>query len=162
MSDRQGDVEHDLLLRPQFDRFESIHPDDLHELVGRTFQTPWFQTEFQARDNYWRGTYLDAVYGGFKDDYLPGMYLLGLLEALTNSLFRVEPPFPELLNYGFNRVRFTAMVYPRDVLRLICTVDSVEQRSSGQLMRMDCRLVSQLGELTCIAEWLVLVPTLDA
>ncbi|NTE68239.1 hypothetical protein G6M85_21815 [Agrobacterium tumefaciens] len=135
------------------------HNDTL--TVGQRFESGWIDLNRDDLTKFWVGTRLDRAYGDFDDSYVPGFYLVALLDPLAHSFFAGCSAFANAVNYGFDRLRFTAVVLPRDELRLVCTVASIEPHRFGNLVSLDCELELKSGKPAVVARWLFLLSDRD-
>lgn len=124
--------------------------------IGQRFESGWVVLEPDDLEKFWTGTRLDRAYGSYDDSYVPGFYLVALLDPLAHGLFNGRSNMEAALNYGFDRLRFTRMVRPLDEVRLVCTVASIEARATGTLFALDCALDLRSGEPALVARWLFL------
>lgn len=134
-----------------------LQGDDM-PVVGQTFESGWTRIDPSECAKFWVGTRLDRVYGDFDDSYVPGFYLVALLDPMGHEFFGGRPAFANSVNYGCDRLRFTAMVKVGDEVRLACTVAKVEEKRTGMLLALDCEFQLRSGTPALVARWLFLLP----
>lgn len=125
--------------------------------VGARLEGAWMTLESAELAQFWTATRLDGAYGPYDDSYVPGFYLVAVLDPLAKGLFQSRAEFEEALNYGFDRLRFTTMVLPGQEVRLVCTVAEIEERPSGTLVALDAELQIRAGKPALVARWLFLL-----
>lgn len=135
---------------------------EMPALAGRRFTGPWFTLEEQDRELFSRATWLDRVYPEppppeFGDDVVEGFLTLGLLDALWNQVIRFDRATTYTMNYGVDRVRFVTPIRVGQRLRLELTVDDVQPKAGGHLVRMRCVIVVDGQERPgMVADWLLI------
>lgn len=87
-----------------------------------------------------------------------GFLLLSLLTALGNECYTVRRA-TRWTNYGMERLRFTAPVFPGDELRLRLALDALGPGPGGTTrLDLGCTLERRSGERPAlVATWIVLV-----
>ena len=86
-----------------------------------------------------------------------GLLTLSLLPAMAAEIWTAEG-VTSVLNYGFDRVRFTAAVPSGASVRLRQTLLKLEQRSSGLLTTQRCVVEVQGSDKPAlVADWLGLL-----
>jgi len=133
---------------------------DIEGLVGRRFESRWFQIDADAPQQFIRSSFLESIYPGLSaDSVVEGFYLLSLLDPLACGLFRHRERHESALNYGLDRVRFISPVYTKDTLRLQCELARAESRPSGWLVMVRCTLeLAGKERPAMVADWLLLFP----
>jgi hypothetical protein len=133
---------------------------DIESLVGRKFESRWFQIDTDAHQQFIRSSFLESTYAALSpDSVVEGFYLLSLLDPLAGGLFRHRDKHESALNYGLDRVRFISPVYPKDALRLQCEFARAESRPTGWLVTIRCTLELDGKERPAmVADWLLLFP----
>lgn len=81
-----------------------------------------------------------------------GMLTLSLMTHLARSIWTIET-MTSALNYGYDRTRFTAPVFPGDRVRLRRTLLEAERTAQGLLMRFkDVMEIEGREKPACVTE----------
>jgi acyl dehydratase len=112
-----------------------------------------------SRDRHWVHTdperaARETEYGGV---LAHGFHVLSLITDLSNQCYAIRGA-ERWLNYGLDRVRFTAPVRPGDELRLRLTLRGVAPREAATRLELDCVLELRDSPRPALAAtWIVIV-----
>ena len=119
--------------------------DELRPEVGRTYTSPWMRVDQATIDRFAEVTgdlqfiHIDPVRAAetpFGATIAHGFLLLSLLPKLQAQAGQPRPTNARMgVNYGFDRVRFTAPVRSGSRVRARFTLTSVEEKRPGQLQQ---------------------------
>ena len=141
---------------------------DLRDHVGKSAGTSeWVKVDRQLIENFGAATG-DRNWYHFDHERaareLPGgrviahgLLILSLLPGLTPQLVKIRN-HTRILNYGFDHVRFTAVVPIDSRVRLSMTVKSAEETPKGTLIVRDCVVELEGSDRPAlVCEWLALM-----
>jgi acyl dehydratase len=143
-------------------------PSDFHAHIGQTIGTSDWLTIDQDRidafaratgDDFWIHVDVERAKrempGG--KTIAHGLLMLGLVPLLQRQIFRVERR-GKGLNYGSDRVRYTAQVPVGSQVRLMQSVRAVEKTAAGTRVTTDCVIELQGSERPAVvAEFILLL-----
>ena len=143
----------------------TLHFDELPGLVGAEIGTSGWVTIHQTmvddfarltRDHQW--IHVDTARAEREGGTVAhGFLILSMIGGLTGEI----ADYPEMtrgINYGFDKVRFTAPVPVGADIRLRETVIAVEPKAGGILYRRSCEIEVMGGTRPAlVAEWLTLL-----
>ncbi|MDG3013222.1 MaoC/PaaZ C-terminal domain-containing protein [Speluncibacter jeojiensis] len=138
------------------------------EHIGETlFTSQWINVDREHLAQFGWSTYLDPDYTDLTvsknnplgPDLIDGFLLLSLLTSIHfnhNPITAGETLYG--LNYGLDRVRFTAPVFVGQRLRLVCTIEEVQDKGAGQLLITTSNTLEVEGQNkpAMVATWLSL------
>lgn len=83
-----------------------------------------------------------------------GFLTLSMMSSLTHEIFKLEGA-SKRLNYGFERLRFTAPVFARQRIRLRMTLAEATPKGEGLAMAFDCVMEVEGAEKPAlVARWI--------
>lgn len=113
-----------------------------------------------TRDRHWVHTDPDRARSeaGLPGVLVHGFLALSLITELSNQCYTVRNA-RRWTNYGMERLRYTAPVFPGDELRLRLTLDALTPGPGGATrLNLGCTLERRSGERPAlVATWIVLV-----
>lgn len=110
-------------------------------------------------DRHWLHTDRDRAKAEapFGDAIAHGFLVLALLTGLANECYAIERA-ERWVNYGLERVRFTAPVLPDVPIRLRLALRDLQRRGSAPArLTLGCTVEKEDGAPVMIADWVVLV-----
>ncbi len=120
--------------------------DALKAEIGRRYASPWVEVDQAMIDRFAEVTgdhqfiHIDparAAQTPFGGTIAHGFLLLSLLSKLQAEAGRPRPEGMRMaVNYGFDRVRFTAPVRSGSRVRAVFTLTGVEEKRPGQIQQM--------------------------
>ncbi|WP_375398715.1 MaoC family dehydratase [uncultured Sphingomonas sp.] len=144
----------------------TLHLDELPDLVGKEIGASGWVRIDQAmvddfarltRDHQWIHVDVARAQREAGGTIAHGFLILSMIGGLTGEI-ALYPDVARGLNYGFDKVRFTAPVPVGAEIRLRETVVSVEPKGEGISYRRMCRIdLNNGGGPALVAEWLTLL-----
>ena len=144
----------------------TLHLDELPDLVGQEIGTSGWVSINQpmiddfaqlTRDHQWIHVDVARARRDAQGTIAHGFLILSMIGGLTGEI-ALYPDVARGLNYGFDKVRFTAPVPVGTEIRLRETVLAVEPKGEGVLYRRMCQIeLNDGGRPAVIAEWLTLL-----
>lgn len=138
-------------------------PDEIPDLVGRTYEGEPFVITREERDTFERVTWVDRAYpdpdpAGFPEDMIEGFHSLALIDAVSRLALPSLVRRPGIgYNYGLDRVRFTSPIRIGDRVRSRFEVTDVRPRGAGYITRRHCELTVEGAERPAlVADWLTI------
>lgn len=136
-------------------------------LVGQDLGTsPWHEVTQLHVDAFARATedyediHVDPAYAAttrFGGTVAHGLYTLSLGPKLTGQIFEVRK-FSAGLNYGYDRVRFTALVQPRCRVRLHAHLEAADPLPGDDGLKLHIQQrfeIEHQPKPACVATWVV-------
>ena len=140
-----------------------INKDEIQGLIGQELGVSrWFLVDQPRIDGFARLTedeqwiHVDVERAGREigGSIAHGLLTLSLLSAMAADIWAIEGA-TSTLNYGFDRVRFTAPVPSGGSVRLRETLLKLEARTDGLLITRRCTVERQGGDKPAlVADWL--------
>jgi len=147
-------------------RMRAIALDQLQTLVGQELGSSAWRTVDQAQigqfadatgDRQWIHVDVDRATAELGGPIAHGFLTLSLLPLLSAEILSVSGA-SRVINYGLNKVRFTAAVPAGAQVRLKQVLRSVEPRGEALLITRECIVEIQGAERPAlVAEWLTLI-----
>jgi acyl dehydratase len=94
--------------------------------------------------------------GPFGSVIVHGFFSLALVTALSNECYAVTSA-KRWVNYGLDRVRFLAPLFPGTPVRLELSLEAATPMRQGGKLTLGCSLVTQEGATVMAATWIALV-----
>ena len=142
----------------------SIRAADLAQLVGETLVSDWFAVD-QSRinafaeatnDHQWIHVDVERATREAGGTIAHGFLVLSLFPSFVNAMVEVTD-VAQVLNYGFDKLRFTAPVPAGARIRMRMRVEAVEPRGAGLQLRRHCTIeVDGAERPAVVADWLTL------
>lgn len=142
----------------------TIRAADLAQLVGETLVSDWFAVDQRringfaevTNDHQWIHVDVERAKREAGGTIAHGFLVLSLLPQFANAMIKVTDVAQEL-NYGFDKVRFTAPVASDARIRMRMQIEAAEPRGGGLQLRRGCTIEVEGAERPAVvADWLTL------
>ncbi len=143
----------------------SVKAADLSQWTGRTFHSPWLVIDQSMIDRFaeltgdrtWIHVDIPRAEREMGGTIAHGFLSLSLLSRLSEATLRVTG-YANAMNYGFDKLRFTAPVRSGGAVRLDMCVAAITCHKGGILVRRACTLaLRDSARPALVTDWLTLI-----